>query len=299
MRPTNLKEFIGQNHIKKGLEVGIQSALIRQKSLPHTLFVGNSGLGKTTLAYVLANELKVPFVSIVGGTVKEPEEFVKVLMRLEARNVLFIDEIHSLDRKLEEMLYSAMEDGKLTVIYEDGSEGSVFIKDFTLVGATTHYGKLSKPLKSRFTSIFRLKWYTLAELNKIVSLHARGLNLPIEDDACKLIAKCCRSTPRLAVNLLVNSRDYMTVRQGQKITVGDVKQTLHNLGINDLGLNELDLEYLKTLKQYKKMGLASLASCLNEDKITLEEEIEPYLMKLRFITRLASGRTLTKKGLGV
>lgn len=297
MRPTNLKQFIGQEKIKKGLDVGIKSALIRGKSLPHTLFIGNAGLGKTTLAFVVANELKAPFVSFVGGNIKEPEELLNILKRLSKNSVLFIDEIHSLDSKLEEILYSAMEDKKINVVYEDGSEGHIWVNDFTLIGATTKYGKLSKPLKSRFGNVFRLKWYNLAEMKKIVSLHATGLNLAITDAGCALIASSSRFTPRLAVNLLINSRDNMTVRGGDKITIEDVKHTLHNLGIKNNGLNEFDLQYLSMLKKYKKMGLASLASALNEDKATIEDEVEPFLLKLELIIRSASGRVPTEKGL--
>jgi len=293
MRPTNLREFIGQNQIKKGLEVGIKSALMRGKSLPHTLFLGGSGLGKTTLAFVVANELKVPFVSFVGGSIKEPEELLNVLKRLQKNSVLFIDEIHSLDSKIEEILYSAMEDKKVNVVYEDGSEGHILINDFTLIGATTHYGKLSKPLKSRF-SIYRLKWYTGREMEKIVSLHATGLNLGVNERACELIAQTCRNTPRLAVNLLIGARDYMIVREGGKVLYDDVINVLKNLGIDDRGLNGLDWEYMKLLKRYKKMGLGSIASALNEDKITVEEEVEPFLMKLGLIIRSASGRMLAE-----
>lgn len=297
MRPTTLKQFVGQDKLKKSLEVGIRSATMRGKSLPHTLFVGSAGLGKTTLAFVVANELKVPFVSFVGSGIKEPEELLNILKRLSKNSVLFIDEIHSLDAKLEEILYSAMEDKKINVVYEDGSEGHIWIDDFTLIGATTHYGKLSKPLKSRFGNVFRLRWYNISEMNKIVSLHATGLNLSITNEGRKLIANSCRFTPRLAVNLLINARDYMTIRGGDKITVDDVKKTLHNLGIGKNGINEFDLEYLNLLKKYEKMGLASVASAIGEDKVTVEDEIEPYLLKLGLIMRSASGRVLTERGL--
>lgn len=297
MRPTNLTQFIGQEQIKKGLEVGIKSALIRGQSLPHTLFIGNAGLGKTTLAFVVANELKAPFVSFVGGSIKEPEELLNILKRLSKNSVLFIDEIHSLDSKLEEILYSAMEEKKINVVYDDGTEGHIWINDFTLIGATTKYGKLSKPLKSRFGNVFRLRWYNIAEMKKIVSLHATGLNLAITSAGRDLIASSSRFTPRLAVNLLINARDNMTVRGGKKITIEDVKQTLHNLGIKNNGLNEFDLQYLSMLKKYEKMGLASLASALNEDKATIEDEVEPFLLKLELIMRSASGRVLTEKGL--
>ncbi len=297
MRPINLKQFIGQEKIKKGLEVGIRSATMRGKSLPHTLFVGSAGLGKTTLAFVVANELKVPFVSFVGSGIKDPEELLNILKRLSKNSVLFIDEIHSLDAKLEEILYSAMEDKKINVVYEDGSEGHIWIDDFTLIGATTHYGKLSKPLKSRFGNVFRLRWYNIAEMKKIVSLHATGLNLAITSAGRDLIASSSRFTPRLAVNLLINARDNMIVRGGDKITIEDVKNTLHNLGIKNNGLNEFDLQYLSMLKKYQKMGLASVASAIGEDKVTVEDEIEPYLLKLGLIMRSASGRVLTERGL--
>lgn len=301
LRPERLVEYIGQSQVKDSLDVYIKAALSRKESLDHVLLYGPPGLGKTTLAQIIANELHVNLRVISGPSVERSGDLAAVLSQLEEGDVLFIDEIHRLPRFVEEVLYSAMEDYVLDImIGKDSSAKSIRIDlpPFTLVGATTRYGDLSSPLRDRFGVVLHLEYYTPEELEEIINRTAKVYQTEIEPEAAVELAKRSRGTPRIANRLFRRVRDFAEVMNEGKITVTICKYALDRLGVDAKGLDKSDYKYLETLiKIYHggPVGVEALAASLSEEVQTLEDVYEPYLLQEGFIKRSNRGRVATNK----
>ncbi len=301
LRPSVLKEYIGQEKIKESLEIYIKAALARHESLDHVLLYGPPGLGKTTLAQIVANELHVNLKVISGPTIERSGDLAAVLSQLEEGDVLFIDEIHRLPRFVEEILYSAMEDYVLDVLIGKDSTAKsirVDLPPFTLIGATTRYGDISSPLRDRFGVIFHLDYYNTKELNEIIKRTALVYNAKIDDEAALELAKRSRGTPRIANRLFRRVRDFAEVKNEGVINLEITKYALSQLGVDDSGLDMRDHKYLKTLIEIYHggpVGVEALAASLSEEVSTLEDVYEPYLLQEGFIKRSNRGRVATEK----
>ncbi len=301
LRPQKLKDYIGQKDAKEMLEIYIKAALKRDESLDHVLLFGPPGLGKTTLAQIIANELGVNMKTISGPAIERSGDLASVLTQLEEGDVLFIDEIHRLPRFVEEMLYSAMEDYVLDVVIGKDSSAKTIRIDlppFTLIGATTRYGDLSAPLRDRFGVVQRLNYYTVDELNDIIKRSSQVYNAPIEADAAIELAKRSRGTPRIANRLLRRVRDFASVLSDGTITLDICKKALDKLNIDEYGLDQIDLKYLRAIiNQFKggPVGLEALSASIGEVKDTIEDVYEPYLLQEGFINRTPRGRIATDK----
>ena len=301
LRPQKLKEYIGQKDAKEMLDIYIKAALKRDESLDHVLLFGPPGLGKTTLAQIIANELGVNMKTISGPAIERSGDLASVLTQLEEGDVLFIDEIHRLPRFVEEMLYSAMEDYVLDVVIGKDSSAKTIRIDlppFTLIGATTRYGDLSAPLRDRFGVVQRLNYYTVDELNDIIKRSSQVYNAPIEEDAAIELAKRSRGTPRIANRLLRRVRDFAAVLSDGTITLDICKKALDKLNIDEFGLDQIDLKYLSAIiNQFKggPVGLEALSASIGEVKDTIEDVYEPYLLQEGFINRTPRGRIATDK----
>jgi Holliday junction DNA helicase RuvB len=303
LRPQNLDEYIGQEQIKKNLKVFIEAAKKRGESLDHILFFGPPGLGKTTLANIIANEMGSNLKTIAAPMLEKSGDLAAILTNLEDGDILFIDEIHRLKASIEEVLYSAMEDFRLDIVIGSGPAAQTIKLDvarFTLIGATTRAGMLSNPLRDRFGMSFRLNFYNHEELGTIVKLASRKLNKDIESDASFEIAKRSRGTPRIALRLLKRVRDFAEVKDENKITHKTTKYALDELGINEYGFDELDIKFLTLLAEAKKpLGLSTIAAALSEDEGTIEEVIEPFLIANGFVEKTPKGRIATRKAYDV
>ncbi len=301
LRPKCLEEFVGQDKLKENLRVFIQAAKKRGENLDHIFFSGPPGLGKTTLAAIIANELNVQFRATTAPAIEKPGDLAAILTQIGTNNVFFIDEIHRLKPIVEEILYSAMEDFEIDVVIGQGP-GARSIKiplaHFTLIGATTKAGLVSSPLYSRFGITARLDFYSINDIKKIINRSAKILNVEIEDTAASLIAKCSRGTPRVANRLLRRMRDFADVWGNGKIDIEIVKRGLDSLEIDEEGLDHLDREILRTvIEKYSggPVGLGTLAISVGETVETLEDIYEPYLIKAGFIKRTQRGRMVTEK----
>ncbi|EDM23072.1 Holliday junction branch migration DNA helicase RuvB [Caminibacter mediatlanticus] len=299
LRPQNLDEYIGQEQIKKNLKVFIEAAKKRNESLDHMLFFGPPGLGKTTLANIIANEMNANIKTISAPMLEKSGDLAAILTNLEEGDILFIDEIHRLKAAIEEVLYSAMEDFRLDIVIGSGPAAQTIKLDvakFTLIGATTRAGMLSNPLRDRFGMSFRLNFYNEEELALIIKLASKKLNYEIKDDAAKEIAKRSRGTPRIALRLLKRIRDFAEVENKKIIDLKIAKYGLDELGINEYGFDELDIRFLRLLVEAKKpLGLSTIAAALSEDEDTIEEVIEPFLIANGFIEKTPKGRIATRK----
>ncbi len=301
LRPSLLKEYIGQEKIKESLEVYIKAALSRNESLDHVLLYGPPGLGKTTLAQIVANELKVNLKVVSGPTIERSGDLAAVLSQLETGDVLFIDEIHRLPKYVEEILYSAMEDYVLDILIgKDNSAKSIRIDlpPFTLIGATTRYGDVSSPLRDRFGVIFHLDYYSIEELQEIIKRTSHVYNAKIDDAASLELAKRSRGTPRIANRLFRRVRDFAEVKNEGNIDLEITKYALSKLGVDDSGLDLRDHKYLQTLITIYgggPVGIEALAASLAEEISTLEDVYEPYLLQEGFIKRSNRGRIATEK----
>jgi len=300
LRPISLDEFIGQEKLKDNLKVFIQAAKERGEALDHVLFYGPPGLGKTTLAHILSNELKSNIRSTSGPALDKPGDLAGLLTNLDERDVLFIDEIHRLNRVIEEYLYPALEDFKLDIIIDKGpSARSVQLKlpHFTLVGATTRAGLLTSPLRARFGVINRLDYYKPEELKTIIHRSAKLLNVMIDDDATVEIARRSRGTPRIANRLLRRIRDFAQVTGNGAINLEIAKESLIKLDVDDVGLDEMDIQILRTLITKFSggpVGVNTLAVAVGEPADTIEEVYEPFLIKEGFLNRTPRGRMATE-----
>lgn len=302
LRPKQLSDYIGQEKAKENLSIYIQAARLRNEPLDHVLLYGPPGLGKTTLAGIVANEMGVNIRITSGPAIEKQGDLVAILSNLESGDVLFIDEIHRLNRTVEEILYPAMEDGKIDIIIGKGPSARSYqlsLPRFTLIGATTRAGQISAPLRDRFGVILRLEMYNKEELSKIVKRSSAILNIALDDEGALQIAGRSRGTPRIANRLLKRSRDFAEVKYDGVITQEAANEALESMGIDDLGLDLVDRRLLQTMiKNYNggPVGLETIAAAIGEESVTIEDVYEPYLMQIGFLARTPRGRVVTPAG---
>lgn len=298
IRPQRLTEYIGQDNVKENLKVFISAAKMRNEALDHVLLCGAPGLGKTTLSNIIANEIGVNIKSTSGPAIERQIDLLVLLKNLKENDVLFIDEIHRLNRSCEEILYSAMEDFTFDRIISTGSmvkAAKIKLPKFTLIGATTRSGMLTSPLRNRFGINFNLDFYTHENLKEIITRSAGILNIEIKPDAAHIIAKRSRGTPRIANRLLKRVRDFAQVNGTGIIDEDIAEDSLKKLGIDSLGLDELDIRILKFIIEKFNggpVGIDTLASAVNEEPGNIEEVYEPYLLQIGFINKTPRGRTI-------
>jgi holliday junction DNA helicase RuvB len=301
LRPRTLDEYIGQERVRENLHVSITAARQRGEALDHVLLYGPPGLGKTTLATVIANELGVPIRPTAGPVIEKPGDLAAMLTNLQEREVLFIDEIHRMAPAIEEILYPAMEDYELDIVIGQGPGArsvKVPVQRFTLIGATTRTGLLTSPLRARFGIVHRLDYYTDQDLYEIVKRSARILGVDIDDDAAHEVAKRSRGTPRVANRLLRRVRDYAQVRADGGITRDVSLRALQLLEVDEHGFDEIDRRLLRTIIEKFNggpVGVASLAAAMSEERDALEDIYEPFLIQLGFIDRTPRGRVATAR----
>lgn len=302
IRPKVLSDFIGHEGLKQNLSVFISGAKNRGEAMDHVLLYGPPGLGKTTLAHIVANELGTNFRATSAPMLTKQGDLAAILTSLEPMDVLFIDEIHRLPTAIEEVLYSAMEDFKLDIMLGEGPSAKsvrIDLPPFTLVGATTRTGLLSNPLRDRFGIDLRLSFYSPEDLAKIIMRSANILGTAIDLDGALMLAKSARGTPRIANRLLKRARDFAAALNKKDISADTIKTTLFQLHIDGAGLDEIDREYLNTIiKHYAggPVGIENIAAALSEPADTIEDVIEPYLMQLGLVQRTPRGRVATEAG---
>ena len=302
LRPKSLKDYIGQKDVIDNLEVFIKAAKKRSESLDHVLFFGSAGLGKTTLSCIIANELSADIKITSGPTIEKAGDLAAILTNLTENDVLFIDEIHRLNRQVEEVLYPAMEDGELDILIGKGPSARsirVELPQFTLIGATTRAGQLSTPLRDRFGVTHRMEYYKLEELKEIIRRGANILDISYDEDGITEIAKRSRGTPRIANRLLKRARDFALVEGSGVLEKESVDGILKLLGVDENGLDELDRNILLSIINVYNggpVGIETLSLLLGEDRRTIEEVYEPYLVKIGFIKRTPRGRVVTELG---
>lgn len=302
LRPKKLKEYIGQETIKRNLKISMDAAKNRKEVLEHVLLYGAPGLGKTTLAHIIAEEMGVNIKVTSGPVLEKAGDLAAILTNLEEGDILFIDEIHRLNKIVEEILYPAMEDYALDIIVGKGPSAKTIRIDLpkiTIIGATTRISLISAPLRDRFGNVFRLVFYEDKEIEEIIKRSANILNVEIEDDAAKEIAKRSRKTPRIANRLLKRVRDYINVKGENIIKLKDAKDMLNSLEVDSVGLDQVDREILETIL-YKfnggPVGLNTLSAATNEEMATIEDVYEPFLIQIGFLSRTPRGRIVTELG---
>lgn len=301
IRPQSLKEYVGQEEITSNLSVFIEAAKIRSESLDHVLLYGPPGLGKTTLAHIIANELGVNLKTASGPSIEKSGDLAAVLSTLEPGDVLFIDEIHRMPKFIEEILYPAMEDFEMDLVLNtDGKSRNIKIDlpPFTLVGATTRAGDIAGPLRDRFGIISKLQYYSEEELTKIVKRTSKVLEMPIDKEAARLIARRCRKTPRIANRLFKRIRDFALVSGEDEITLSLATSSLSRLKVDEYGLDSIDIEYLTSLISKFNggpVGVETIATSIGEEVSTIEDVVEPFLLQEGFIKRTPRGRVAEEK----
>lgn len=300
IRPISWKNYIGQDKIKRNLQVFIKASKKRNECLDHVLFFGPPGLGKTTLSYIIAHEMNANIKVSAAPTIEKAGDLAAILTNLNKGDILFIDEIHRLNPAIEEILYPAMEDFRLDIIAGQGAGAQtikVTIEPFTLIGATTRAGMLSNPLRDRFGISAKLEFYSKDELSKIITQACKTIKYDITQTSANEIASRSRGTPRIALRLLRRVRDFAEVDNSNIIDEKITKHALNELGVNELGFDEMDLKYLQLLAYAngKPMGLNTLSAAMSEDEGTIEEVIEPYLLVNGYVERTARGRIATYK----
>ena len=301
IRPLTLSEYVGQEELKSNLDVFIKACKIRNESLDHVLLYGPPGLGKTTLAHIIANELGTNLKTASGPAIEKSGDLAAILSTLEPGDVLFIDEIHRMPRYIEEILYPAMEDFELDIII--GSEGNsrnikIDLPPFTLVGATTRAGDISSPLRDRFGIVSKLNYYTQKELSQIIKRTSKVLDFSIDDDAALELARRSRKTPRIANRLFKRVRDFALVSGNSVITKEITDESLKRLNVDKEGLDTIDIEYIQAIINKFNggpVGVETLATSIGEEVSTIEDVVEPYLLQEGFIKRTSRGRIATEK----
>jgi Holliday junction DNA helicase RuvB len=301
IRPQCLDEYIGQSDVKDNLKIFIEAAKKRNETLDHVLLYGPPGLGKTTLAYIIANEMESNIKTASGPSIEKPGDLAALLSSLEAGDILFIDEIHRIPRHIEELLYPAMEDFSLDIIV--GSDSTtrnikIDLPPFTLVGATTRAGDLSSPLRDRFGIIFKFQYYNHDELNSIVKRTSEVINTSIDEKSSMELAKRSRGTPRVANRILKRVADFALVINDGNINIDVTKHALERLKIDPLGLDETDFHLLKSIIEKFNggpVGIEAIASSISEEQTTIEDVYEPYLLQNGFLKRTPRGRVVTDK----
>lgn len=303
LRPRSLDEYIGQHHVKENLNIFLQAARQREEPAEHILIYGPPGLGKTTLAHIIAREMNTNIRVTSGTAITKAGDLAALLTSLQEGDILFIDEMHRLPRMIEEVLYPAMEDFVLDIILGKGPGAQIVrlnLPRFTIIGATTRYNLLSSPLRDRFGVTYRLDFYRKEDIAHIVGRSAKLLSLDLEQEAASEISKRSRATPRVANRILKRVRDFSQVKgDGGLITVGQVTRALEMLAVDHVGLEELDRKILRAIVEKFSggpVGLNTLAASVQEEAGTIEEVYEPYLMQVGFLARTARGRVVTERG---